>query len=463
MMDWPQFDDPVRNSYRALHRYASAAAPDTVFLDDMQARIDAARYLGSDRACAAANAARPRVLLLGYHGAGNTGADLRTIETIAQLRRIFAPREPVLTLFALGDVFDHAVLAQTPRLAPTLPYVPDALDAAIREADLVVNVEGSTYTSKFSDSLSGILIGGVALAHAYGLPAVSYGVDSGAMSEPLTRFVAHHAARAGHVICRNAQARVQLRELGVETIAGADAAWTWRAPAASPGPHASPSARVAALCPTNPFWWPVRADAARARALDARGETSPHRYGLLHFHTWDDERERAYEAYLARFAAVATALRARGYTPVIVGMEQVDRAACLDLAARLPFDAACVVRGERVLDEVASAVAHAQCVVTTRYHASVLALSHGVPVFGLSMDTRIDRLLAEADCESWLAHCDADDALQRCIDAIDSLEHAGVRERLRAKQRHYAQQQRAKLDAMGRRLMAIVEAAGQRV
>ncbi|MBN3812207.1 polysaccharide pyruvyl transferase family protein [Paraburkholderia sp. Ac-20347] len=456
-MDWPQFDDPVRNSYRALHRYASAAAPDAVFLDDMQTRIDAARHLGSERARAAANGARPRVLLLGYHGAGNTGADLRTIETIAQLRRIFAPREPAFTLFALGDVFDHAALAHTPRLAPTLPYVPDALDVAIREADLVVNVEGSTYTSKFSDSLSGILIGGVALAHAYGLPAVSYGVDSGAMSEPLTRFVAHHAARTGHVICRNAQAREQLRELGVETIAGADTAWTWRAPAVSR------ASRIAALCPTNPFWWPVRADAARARALDVRGETSPHRYGLLHFHTWDDARARGYEAYLARFAAIATALRARGYTPVIVGMEQVDRAACLDLAARLPFEAACVVRGERVLDEVASAVAHAHCVVTTRYHASVLALSHSVPVFGLSMDTRIDRLLAEADCENWLARCDADDALQRCIDAIDSLDHADVRERLSAKQRHYAEQQRANMEAMGRRLMAIVEAAGQRV
>ncbi|MDR3096685.1 MAG: polysaccharide pyruvyl transferase family protein [Paraburkholderia sp.] len=450
MMDWPQFDDPVRRSHRALHRYASAPEPDAVFLDDMQARIDAARRAGRPRV--RDTRAAPRVLLLGYHGAGNTGADLRTIETIAQLRRLFAPREPEFTLFALGDLFDHEVLASTPKLVPALPYVPDALDAAIGEADIVINIEGSTYTSKFSDSLAGILIGGVALARAYGLPAIAYGVDSGTMSEPLTRFVRRNAAQGGHVMCRNAQARAHLRELGVASMAGADAAWTWQARGARR------ASRGAALCLANPYWWPVCADAARSRALDASGEISPYRYGLLHFHSWDAQRANAYDAYLKRFAAIATRLRARGYTPVIVGMEQVDRAACRDLAARLPFDTECVVRGEGTLDEVASAVAQAQCVVTTRYHAALLAISHSVPVFGVSMDTRIDRLLCEAKCEAWLASCDADDAVRRCLDAIDTLEDAQTRDVLRVRHAEYAQRQRECMDSMGTRLMAIIDA-----
>lgn len=481
MMDWDVVASPLERSLAALNRYASASAPDEVFLDDLQQRIGAARRAsargvlragGEGRGASSApelpgvpgasdasgspraSGAAPRVLLLGYTGAGNTGADLRTIETIAQLRRVLAPRVPRITLFALGDCLDHPLLADTPRLTPALPYLPDALDAAVREADLVLNVEGSTYTSKFSDSLAGVLIGGIALAHAHGRPAIAYGVDSGTMSAALTRFVERNA-EGGEVICRNDAARRQLASLGVLAQTGADTAWTYRA--RPEGSDAASTARRVALCPNNPFWWPVHADAARARQLDARGEASPLRYGPLHFHSWDAARAEAYHAYLDRFARIAIGLREQGYTPVLVGMEQLDHSACADLAARLPFEIELVTRGAQTLDEVAAAVAHAACVVTTRYHAAVLAISHGVPVFGLSMDTRIERLLGEVGCPQWSAACDDVDGANDALEAIGSLCRDEVRTALIDAYADYATLQRARIDAMGDRLRAALE------
>lgn len=465
MMDWDLADTPLQRSLAALSRYAGAPAPDEVFLDDMRRRIDAARRervrsdTGENRnTLRTTPRTTPRVLLLGYSGAGNTGADLRTIETIAQLRRLLAPREPRITLFALGDCFDHPLLAGTPRLMSALPYLPDALDAAVRDADLVLNVEGSTYTSKFSDSLAGVLIGGIALAHAHGRAALAYGVDSGAMSAALTRFVERHA-QAGEVICRNDAARAQLASLGVSAQAGADTAWTYRAGSLAhdvsrDGVHGAPRA---VLCPNNPFWWPVHADAARARELDARGEVSPLRYGPLHFHSWDASRAEAYRAYLDRFARIAVGLREQGYRPVLVGMEQLDRDACADLAARVPFPVEIVARGPQTLDEVAATVAHAACVVTTRYHAAVLAISHGVPVFGLSMDARIERLLSEAGCARWSAACDDDGGAQAALAAVASLRDEGVRGALLGAYDDYARLQRARFDEMGERVRAVLE------
>jgi polysaccharide pyruvyl transferase WcaK-like protein len=452
MMDWGIVESPLERSLAALNRYACASAPDEVFLDDMQQRIGAARR-APDRNGSRARGDAPRTLLLGYSGAGNTGADLRTIETIAQLRRLLAPREPRITLFALGDCFDHPLLAGTPRLTPALPYLPDALDAAVRDADLVLNVEGSTYTSKFSDSLAGVLIGGIALAHAHERPAIAYGVDSGRMSVALTRFVERNA-EAGEINCRNEAARAQLASLGVRTHAGADTAWAYRAPPEAG--NVAQGARRVALCPNNPFWWPVHADAARARELDARGEASPFRYGPLHFHTWDAARAEAYHAYLERFARIAVELKAQGYTPVLVGMEQLDRSACADLAARVPFAIDTVARGPHTLDEVAATVAHATCVVTTRYHAAVLAMSHGVPVFGLSMDTRIERLLSEAGCAQWSAACDHEDGADAALEAIASLRNGEVRTALIAAYDDYARIQRDRFDAMGERLRAVL-------
>jgi polysaccharide pyruvyl transferase WcaK-like protein len=446
-------------SVASLRRYASAAEPDTVFLDDMQQRIDTARR--QPHAHRIAPGGSLRILLLGYAGAANTGADLRTIETILQLQRIFGTRAQ-LRLLPLGDCFDHPVLAAVTRLVPGLAYFPDALDVAIRESDVVINVEGSTYTSRFSDSLTGILIGGIALAAALGRTAIAYGVDSGTMSPALLAFVQRNAG-LGHVIARNEAARIELRSLGIACHEGADTAWTYRA---------QEDARVAAdawptvaLCPGNPYWWPVKADAARAFALDARGEKSSLRYGPLHFHTWDEHRCAAFDAYLDRFARIAVTLQAQGYQPVLVGMEQLDGAACAALAARLPFAVDKVVRGPATLAEVAAAVSFARCVVTTRYHAAVLAISHGVPVFGLSMDTRIDRLLAEAHIHGWHASCDAADGDVSALRAIGSLEGQGnhepghdepIRDRLRARMLAYAQSQRASFCAMGESLVSLI-------
>ncbi|MGV2292977.1 polysaccharide pyruvyl transferase family protein [Trinickia sp. YCB016] len=454
-MDWTLAESPVQRSLAALHRYASAAAPDEVFLDDLQERIDAARRRSVRARPRAPDADRdPRVLLLGYNGAGNTGADLRAIETVIQLRRLLAPREPRITLFALGDCFDHPSLASLPRLASALPYLPDALDAAVQDADIVINVEGSTYTSKFSDSLAGTLIGGIALAHAHGRHAIAYGVDSGAMTGALTRFVERNA-QGGLVMARNEAARMQLAGLGIAAQPGADTAWTYRAP--SSARIAALGSRVAALCPANPFWWPVCADAARARSLDARGEASPFRYGPLHFHSWDEARAAAYDAYVERFTAIAEGLRDEGYTPVLVGMEQLDLAVCRDVAARLPFACEIVARGPDRLADVAAAVAHAACAVTTRYHAAVLAMSHGVPMFGLSMDTRIARLLEEADCAQWYAACDAQDGAQHALAKIRSLDETAKRDALVAAFARYADAQRVRFDEMGARLLKVIE------
>ncbi len=410
-----------------------------------QQRIDAARPLPRQRK------GSPRILLLGYAGAANTGADLRVIETILQLQTLFGERTD-LRLLALGECFDHPVLAGVSKLVPTLPYLPDALDSAIREADVVINLEGSTYTSKFSDSLAGILVGGVALAAALGRVAISYGVDSGTMSPVLEDFVRRNAA-LGHVIVRNEAARIELQSLGIECVAGADTAWTYRAQG---GFHND--ARRVALCPNNPYWWPVEADAARALALDARGEKSALRYGPLHFHRWDDRRSAAFDAYIDCFARIAIGLREQGYVPVIVGMEQLDDAACSALAARLPVDIEKVVRGVAPLARVAEAVASAQCVVSTRYHAVVLAVSHGVPVFGLSMDSRIDRLLTEAGIEGWHASCDSADAGRLALDAIGSISNLSEREKLVARLLRYADGQRAIFHAMGASLVSLIEA-----
>ncbi|APR38325.1 polysaccharide pyruvyl transferase family protein [Paraburkholderia sp. SOS3] len=430
-------------------RFLGAAEPDSVFLDDLQQLIDITRTTARVRATR--RRGEPlRMLLLGYVGAGNTGADLRAIEIIRQMRRLFAGRTLDIALFGCGDLIDHPVLASVERLQPESLYVPDALDAALRRFDVVLNVEGSTYTSKFSDALAGMLIGGVAFADAHGALACAYGVDAGAMTPRLARFAAVNAARAA-VFCRSAGAARQLAALGIDTRMGADSAWGFRAtqPAAREAPYA-------ALCPNNPYWWPVQTDVRRAYRLDGSDVQSPLRHGPLTFHTWDDERARRFSAYKASFAMLAAGLRAQGIEPVLVAMERLDLAACDEIAALLPFPVRIVARGRETLDAVAATVGHARCVVTTRFHAAVLAIAHGVPAVGVSMDERIEQLFDEAGVSGWNFSCDDPHFGARALARLASC--AGDRERLRGAYERFAAVQRQRFDDMGRALRASVDA-----
>ncbi|HEY4352537.1 MAG TPA: polysaccharide pyruvyl transferase family protein [Paraburkholderia sp.] len=430
-------------------RFLGAPEPDSVFLDDMQQLIDATRATVRPRA--PRRRGEPlRVLLLGYVGAGNTGADLRAIEIIRQVRRIFAGRTLDIALFGCGDLIDHPVLASVERLQPESLYVPDALDAALPRFDVVLNVEGSTYTSKFSDALAGMLIGGVALADAHGALACAYGVDAGAMTPRLTRFAAANAAHAV-VFCRSAGAARHLAALGIAIRAGADSAWGFRAVQPVRGTP------YAALCPNNPYWWPVHTDVRRAYRLDGSDVESPLRHGPLTFHTWDDDRARRFSAYKAGFAMLAAGLHAQGIEPVLVAMERLDLAACDEIAALLPFPVRIVARGREPLDAVAATVGHARCVVTTRFHAAVLAIAHGVPAVGVSMDERIEQLFAEAGVSGWNFSCDDPHFGARALARLASCD-AAERESLSATYEHFAAAQRQHFEDMGQALRASVDA-----
>ncbi|MGF7187383.1 polysaccharide pyruvyl transferase family protein [Robbsia andropogonis] len=430
----------ARPSTRLL-RFLSASAPDAVFLADMAELITEARRTVSARSQPhpdyTVRSARPlRVLLLGYTGAGNTGADLRTIGVIRQLRTLFGDGNIDITVFACGDMFDHPVLQSVHRLATGAQYVPDALEQVMPGFDVVLNVEGSTYTSKFSDALAGILIGGVALAAAHGKHAFAYGIDAGTMSVSLQAFsVSQH--RGVHITARSSKALRRLKDLGIPAEEGADTAWGYLALSNDGAPsrvtpvmHGLAPGEYVALCPNNPYCWPVVSDVQRAMRLDHAGAQSNERHGPFTFHTWDEARARSFSRYKQAFAEVMAWLVQHGVTPVLVAMEKLDASACHQIAAYLPFPVRVVVRGEHDLQTVARTVAEAKAVITTRYHAALLGLSHAVPTVGISMDERIDQLFDDADLSRWVCHTGDVDLAKRVeylltpwiVDGADTLE-----------------------------------------
>ena len=144
------------------------------------------------------------------------------------------------------------------------------------------------------------------------------------------------------VITRNPESQEILGKLGIPTELGTDTAWTFE----PLGPEYARKAlrdagwdgksTVLAVCPINPFWWPVKPSLAKWVAHSAFGAYKNSHYRTMYFHRSGADVDAAYEKYLTAIAdGVRPYSKERNAFVVLVGMEMLDRDACERVSAKL--------------------------------------------------------------------------------------------------------------------------------
>lgn len=436
-----------------------SADPEADLRAAYDARIAAAR---GERRAPRSPAARWRILLAGYSGAANTGADLRTGEIIRQLQAELGADRLELGLLVVGD---HK-LPFRDRLTPEriAGYPPDCVHDLCARYDAVVVCEGSLFTSTFADGLAMLLTAFLGMATALGKPAVAYGAEADRMSPEISDFVRCHAAEA-LLIARNAASLRRLKDMGLTAELGTDTAWSYRPAHPAAGAAALRAqgwdgvAELLALCPTNPFRWPLITDPEKALLASLTGQEQPdHFRGMMFFQPAETSARRCAALLDAVAGAVRdhAARRRSGVFPVIVGMEANDRQACLDLADRLGA-AKPLVAGDAEPDLIVATLCAAARLVTARYHAALLAMTAGVPAVGLAYDQRVRALLAEAGHAELALDVEASGLSAALAGALDRL--AAHRAELAGALSGFAARQQKLQAAMGRRVAAYLAEA----
>lgn len=387
------------------------------------ARIAAARQM---RSAHRPPADRLRILLAGYSGACNTGADLRTGEIIRQLQAELGADQVELGLLVVGE---HKLPFQDRVTLERIEgYPPDAVHDLCARYDAVVVCEGSLFTSTFADSLAMLLTAFLGMASALGKPAVAYGAEADRMSPEIEAFVRSHAAQA-LLIARNAASLRRLQEMGLAAELGTDTGWSYRprhpgaAGAALRALGWNGAAELLVLCPTNPFRWPLVADPEKALLASLTGQVEPDHYrGMMFFQPAETAGRRcaAFLDALAQAVRAHAARRRAGVFPVIIGMEANDAQACIDLAERLGT-AKPLIAGDVEPDLIVSILVSASRLVSARYHAVLLAMTAGVPAVGLAYDQRVRALLAEAEHAELALDVDAPDLAAALAGSLDRL------------------------------------------
>jgi len=343
-----------------------------------------------------------KILLVGYNGMRNTGADVRVVAMVDQFYRLLGQDQIEIGVLTLNlDKTEAYFKPPTELIEFNSVFFKDVLKAC-NKYHMAVLSEGSTLKSKFSNALTLFFCEAAGIMKKQGKPCIAYGSEAGHM-DSLVNKVAKKLCKDTYFIARTQPSLEILKQIGLEGHLGTDTAWTF-----PPGDAAWAKKEIMqktgwdgkkpllGAAVINPFFWPVRPSLTKlARAALTRNwESHVTKY---YFNTTSKERTRNFENYIEGIANALNRFRAKQDVHVVViGMEaQFDGVPCEKLCEALDTSTG-IFNSKDYNGYQMTAVLHSlSALVTSRYHARVLSMTGGVPSIAVSMDERLYNIFQE--------------------------------------------------------------------
>ncbi len=336
----------------------------------------------------------PKVLLFGYNGANNTGAEAKLLATIADMRSLLGP-SALLTVPSLDVTKLRRYIKEDENLRivriPTMYR--RTVRRLVREHDLTVLVEGSCYIETFTKALLDAYLSATRYAAEFGKPCIAYAVDSGLVSSASQEKIRVDASKTDLIIMRTYAGAERMRKWGVTAPieVAADTAFLFKPDPSDAGllKQELPSAGVVGIAAVDFHLFPVvpRLWGRRARC-----------YKWPFYFSWTKERREAAARLAQDFAELGDwAVEKHGKAVALLCMESVDDALARDILARMRHrDRARIFSASKYnASQMASVLRGLDLLITSRYHAGVLSLEGHVPQVAIAHDVRLADLYDE--------------------------------------------------------------------
>lgn len=363
-----------------------------------------------------------KILLVGYNGARNTGADARVVALVEQLLSEFGENHVSLTVMTLDA---RQVEGYFPASVTILPFPTIFCWHLFRAASshhAAILCEGSMLTHTFADALSMFFCQAAGIMRRQHKPCIAYGSDVAPLRPRLARLAKDMCADV-RFIARSRAAHDVLKEMGFECMQGTDTAWTFHAEGHRATAEALLKQRgwdgckpLLGVAVVNPYCWPVTPSLTKWLRATITGDRRL-QYDGVYFFSDSASRRAAYHRYLAGMAEGIREWRDRHDAfVVIMGMERLDARACTDFMTLLDGNCTIVTSQETDVFQMTATLHCLDALVTSRYHAAVLSmLRGGMPLVAVSMDNRLDGLFGELHFDNHYLHHVGDDDLGRGI------------------------------------------------
>lgn len=369
-----------------------------------------------------------KLLLVGYNGARNTGADARVVALVRQLEEALGTDNVELTVMTLDrDNTQGYFPGHVRQYSFTTVFFWSLLRVASRSHAAIL-CEGSTLTTTFAEALSVFFCEAAGIMRRQHKPCIAYGSEVGHLKGWLAK-LSRDLCRDTYFMVRTEGSLRNLQALGLKGHVGTDTAWPflseWGQTGESSGGGVDaqwarrqlqndgwdgrkPLVGVAVL---NPFCWPVRPSLWRWGRAVLTGDHSG-QYDKMYFFSDSPERRQQFQRYLAEMAgAVRRYATDHDAFVVVFGMEQLDAEACRQFAERLAVPHAVYDSSRYDVFQMTALLRQLSVLVTSRYHAAVLSMARAIPLVAVSIDDRLDGVVREAGLADHYLHRSTNSAL----------------------------------------------------
>jgi polysaccharide pyruvyl transferase WcaK-like protein len=338
----------------------------------------------------------PRILVVGYSGANNTGAEALLRADIEDLRTTLEGNLHI-TIPALNPENLRRYVGEGPDLeivpVPTIFF--ETIKQLVRAADMVVLAEGSAYMDTWTSALLWYFLWSTHCAHVEGKPCLAYAVDAGGLSPWNRALVRRVASSTDLIVTRSEAAADRLRSWGVTArlVSTADNAFTFVPKPEDEGWLRREWPQIAdapvGLAPIDFFRFPVV-----IRPWGRREDV----YRWPYYFSHSRRRRRASEVLARGYAEIADRIVEEHDRPVaLIAMEQLDEALCRRIHGEMRRGDRARVFSSREHDasRITWLLRDLRLLITSRYHASILSLSAAIPQIALGHDLRLSSLYEE--------------------------------------------------------------------
>ena len=335
----------------------------------------------------------PRVLLVGYNGANNTGSEARLLAIIEDVRSLLGSQVEI-TVPTLNEENLRRYLPEDEYLhiAPISSIFFRAIDILVKQHDLVLLVEGSCYMDTWTSALLWAFLWTTHSTHRQNKPCVAYAVDAGKLS-PLNRWlVKREASETDLIITRTQHARKRKKKNGVTApiISTADWSYTFKGDNEDDdlldSLWSEASLGTVGLAVVDFSLWPV--------VIRPWGREQ-NLYKWPYYFSRSPERMKIREKLIAGWARIADeTIQKHGKNMVLICMEELDQPLAEDILGRMENKDKCRIVSSHQYNasHMTSMLSGLDLLVTSRYHAAVLSLRAGVPQVAVAHDSRLTSL-----------------------------------------------------------------------
>lgn len=362
-----------------------------------------------------------KILLVGYNGARNTGADARVVTLTQQLQQALGTEKAELTVMTLDKENMGGYFPRQVRLFPFTTFFIFSLLRACSRHHVAILCEGSTLTPTFAKALCVFFCEAAGIMRRQGKPCIAYGSEVGRLDGWLAR-LSSDLCRDTYFMVRTEESLRNLQDLGLKGHVGTDTAWTFqddegeawarkRLMEAGWDGHQP----LMGVAPINPFCWPVRPSLRRwLKAFVTRDFSR--QYDKFYFFNDSAERRQQFERYLqAMTAATNRYSREHNAFVVILGMEKLDVSVCEKLDRQIESQhVACMSKTCDVF-QMTGMLRQLSVLLTSRYHAAVLSMERTVPIVAVSIDSRLNGLMNEVELADRCLHQVTDTDLENKV------------------------------------------------